>query len=302
MGDDTYQGGIDNTNNPYGVGTLTFKNEDVYQGSFTFGKMEFGKLMYKDKSVYKGFFKDGKPHGWGVLISSDGKSESYSDSFDGKNPGASELSLDEIPSSPKGNVETSLVEQTNATNPLAPQTNVAKPLKEDEKLFGKNIYLVLEIRAYIENDVKIVVDRAIEETNKAEIKTLANKGNKGPDTSTDNSKGHGTSTDNSKGHGTSTDNSKGHGTGTDFPKVALISAATAAATAGLYYAYKKYNKSAKKSSEKSSDKSSEKSSEPRRSSKKRNAKRSEPKRSEPKRSEPKRSEPKRSAKRSEKKR
>ena len=298
-----YQGAVDNANNPHFVGTLT--NDNVYQGNFKHGTMEgLGQLTYKDGSVYKGFFKDGKPNGWGVLISSDGKSKSYSDSFDGKNPGAS---FNEIPSSPKGNEETSLVEQTYAANPLAPQTNVAKPLKKDEKLFGENIYLVLEIRANIENDVKIVVDRAKEETNKAEIKRvedekaakekletdrLANKGNNGSGTSTDNSKGHGTSTDNSKGHGTSTGNSTGTGTGTDFSKVALISAATAAATAGLYYAYKKYNKSAKKSS----DKSSEKSSEPRRSSKKRNAKRSEPKRS------AKRSEKKRSAKRSEPKR
>ena len=100
-----------------------------------------------------------------------------------------------------------------------------------------------------------------------------------------------------KSNGTGTGKSTGKSTGTGFSKVALISAATAAATAGLYYAYKKYNKSAKKSSDKRSE---PKRSEPKRSEPKRSEpKRSEPKRSEPKRSETKRSEPKRSHKSSE---
>jgi hypothetical protein len=79
---------------------------------------------------------------------------------------------------------------------------------------------------------------------------------------------------------------------TSFSKLALISAATAAATAGLYYAYKKYNKSAKKSSNKSSDKrSSAKQSKNLKRIRNKSAKRSEVKRS-----------AKRSAKRSERRR
>jgi hypothetical protein len=300
-------------NNPYGVGTLTMKNGDVYQGSFKNGEMKLGQLTYKDDgSVYQGFFDFSKQRRQGVLISSDGKSKSYSDSFEGKNPGAPELSLDEIP---KGNEEKSLVEHTN----------VAESPKTDKKLFGKNIHLVLEIRANIENDVETVVNRAKEETKKAEIKRvedekaakkmekerLANKGNKGHENNTDNNtvNSSGNSTDNSTNGSNSTDNSSG--TGSSFPKVALISAATAAATAGLYYAYKKYNKSEKKSSDKRSetkrsDKSSKNmSSEKNQSENMSSAKRSEKKHSEKKRSakrSAKRSEKKRSAKRSEKKR
>jgi hypothetical protein len=301
-----YQGGVNNVPIPYGVGTLT--NDDLYQGSFKNGTMELGQLTYKDGSVYRGFFKDGKPNGWGVLISSDGKSKSYSDSFEGKNPGAPELSLDEIP---KGNEEKSLVEHTNVAE--SPKTD------EKQKLFGKNIHLVLEIRANIENDVKTVVNRAIEETKKAEIKRVEDEENakifekarlekekKGTDNSSGNNpdKSSGTTTNGSSGTTTNGSNStdKSPATGPSFPKVALISAATAAATAGLYYAYKKYNKSEKKSSDKRSDKSSDKSSENMSSEKNQSENMSSAKRSEKKRSEKKRSEKKRSAKRSEKKR
>lgn len=420
----TYQGGVDNMSNPYGVGTLTFTNEDVFQGKFENGKMEFGKLTYQDKSVYQGFFKDGKPNGWGVLISSDGKTEYYSDSFDGNKYGDSlETKLKEqidllSNHHTSNNDSTALSKDVSQVSKEVSQ--VSKDLKAlKEKLFGANIHLVIKIKCNIKDDVQIVVERAITETTKAQtaekqritdeenakklekkrleeerleeerldelnkkliseyFKThiltpnsnnnvqlfVADKKKNNTDGKnyiivhhkSNNSEGEVGQLKagqnilqikqsskitfylednkmaivnkkqvfykNSKSQHMVINDDKAEndntlidveivldpfdskfvekyeknsadaaaGTGTSFSKVALISAATAAATAGLYYAYKKYNKSAKKSSDKRSE-----------------PKRSEPKRShkssEPRRSAKKRSDKKRSAKRSEKKR
>jgi hypothetical protein len=181
--DDTYLGGIDNTNKPYGVGTLTFKNEDMYQGSFTNHNMKFGKITYKDGSVYQGVFKDGKPHGWGVLISKDYKTEKYSDSFDGKEPGKS---LDEdldayikqvtpkkdstaLTTTSTALTTTSTALTTSSTALVVVDTNVENLKALKGKLFGKDLFLVKEIQTNIKDDVNMVVATASTATLQANL-------------------------------------------------------------------------------------------------------------------------------------
>jgi hypothetical protein len=181
--DDTYLGGIDSTNKPYGVGTLTFKNEDMYQGSFTNHNMKFGKITYKDGSVYQGVFKDGKPHGWGVLISKDYKTEKYSDSFDGKEPGKS---LDEdldayikqvtpkkdstaLTTTSTALTTTSTALTTSSTALVVVDTNVENLKALKGKLFGKDLFLVKEIQTNIKDDVNMVVATASTATLQANL-------------------------------------------------------------------------------------------------------------------------------------
>ena len=438
--DGEYKGSLSNKNNePFGLGTMNFKNNDVYIGSFYQGKMHgLGQLIYNDKSVYRGQFKEGTPTGFGVLIIHDKKY--YSDSFNGREYGQ-QLEVPTI----KFDQKLLPKQQGNSLVPIEQGNSLVsgelhgQPLVTDNKdLFGKNVYLVVQIRTNIEKDVDSVLEKAnisietavvttnsqlqAQETTRLELKEentdkltkyikdftiqlgdlqkLANDLLVKPDKAinipgleekiqsiqqtihflkTNNNKAKkqkllssnaksaenkiifyqdcnyegnawsvedGTRTvkddkissirvpagkqviifrqDDTHGltitkdtpcltdikdnngkdfndnieiviSGDGTDNGNNgngngngnNGTGTSFSKLALISAATAAATAGLYYAYKKYNKSAKKSSDKRS--------EPKRSETKRSDKRSANRK---KSSETKRSETKRSYKRS----
>ena len=453
-----YKGSLSNNNEPFGLGTMNFKNSDVYIGSFYQGKMNgLGQLTsYKDKSVYIGQFEDGTPKGFGVLIINDKKY--YSDSFNGREEYGPQLEVPTIKFDQKllpkqqGNSLVLPIEQGNSMVPIEQGNSLVsaelhgQPLVTDNKdLFGKNVYLVVQIRSNIEKDVnsvlekaKIIIESAVETKNNqlqaqettrleleeentakltkyikdfttqlGDLQKLANDRLVKPDEAinlpgleekiesikqtihflkTNNNKAKkqlllssnaksaenkiifyqdcnyegnawsvedGTQTvkddkissirvpdgkqviifrqDDTQGLTITKDtpcladikdnngkdyndkieiviSGKSENSGTSFSKVALISAATAAATAGLYYAYKKYNKSAKKSSDKRSEtkrsktkRSETKRSEPRRSAKKRTNKSSETKSSETKSSdkssETKHSEKKRSAKR-----
>ncbi len=173
LGDYKYQGGVDNGKSPYGYGTLTFKNNDVYQGSFKNGEMEFGKLTYNDKSVYQGFFKGGKPHGWGVLTSSDGKTEYYSDSFEGKPP---DKNLNEKLTNIFNLLSyTDVSQDSQKVQEVQEVLEYLKTLKG--MLFGNDIYLVIEIQRNIKNDVINVVEKATTETKNAEDKRIIDENN-----------------------------------------------------------------------------------------------------------------------------
>jgi len=147
---DNYEGGTTNSNVPFGVGTLTMKNGDVYQGSFNYYKIEgLGQLTYKEsKNIYKGFFKNGKPTGMGVLISSDSKI--YSDVFDGDKYG------EEIKADASDSKEVELI-----------QLNDDKSIK----MFGNNKHLVEQIRKNIETDVDTHIKKVEEVTELARTRT-----------------------------------------------------------------------------------------------------------------------------------
>jgi len=163
---ETYQGGVTDANTPFGCGTLEIQNTGVFVGSFTHGKMEFGQLTYQDKRVYQGFFKDGKPNGWGVLISSDGKTEYYSDSFEGDKYGDSLDTKLQEPITLLNNLNSD-----DDSTALSIYINQALTLFKNliGMLYGNDIYLVYEIKYHIKKDVEDVVARAKEETTKAQL-------------------------------------------------------------------------------------------------------------------------------------
>jgi curved DNA-binding protein CbpA len=145
-----YEGGTTNSNSPFGVGTLTMINGDVYQGNFNFFKIEgLGQLTYKESNnIYKGFFENGKPTGMGVLISSDSKI--YSDVFDGEKYG------EEIKADASDSKEVELI-----------QLNDDKSIK----MFGNNKHLVEQIRKNIETDVDTHIKKVEEVTELARMRT-----------------------------------------------------------------------------------------------------------------------------------
>ena len=173
--DGEYKGSLSSDNVPFGLGTMNFKNNDVYIGSFYQGEMDgLGQLTYADKSVYKGQFQEGFPKGFGVLITADKKY--YSDSFNkrkyGKQLEVPTIKFDQnlLPKQ-QGNSLVSLSGQNG--NSLISAELHGQPLVIDNKdLFGNNVQLVAQIKGNIETHVdevlqytNIVTNAAVDTTN-----------------------------------------------------------------------------------------------------------------------------------------
>ena len=64
----SYDGDYNENNAPHGIGIMTYKNGDFYEGTFKNGNMDGqGKMTYKNGDIYDGEFTNNKKNGEGML-------------------------------------------------------------------------------------------------------------------------------------------------------------------------------------------------------------------------------------------
>jgi hypothetical protein len=84
-----YEGSGARQGMPHGKGKMCYKNGDVYDGQWEYGKKTYGKMIYQNREVYEGEWKDEKPHGKGKYYAFNGV---YEGGFaDGKRNGYGEF-------------------------------------------------------------------------------------------------------------------------------------------------------------------------------------------------------------------